>query len=164
MDMRKPRDRIWRNMLNAKRLSLYYSRRTQQLEKRHKLITFSIALIPVIAIALLQLEWEFKYVAAAALLFVAAVVEVAVIHFGSGGDVKAAKIMANQTTEIAYQWSQLWIDQNRDDIMRWIEMLERATQTITTESISHQKRKGENHLDTQCAEDAKHELTLLFGR
>ena len=163
MDIRNPRDRIWDNLRNAERLSLYYSRRSEQLATRQRRITFVVAFPLLISVALFQLDWNHAIWVALSLLFVTGVCEAAIIHFRIGEDIKASKIKSNQATEVAYQWRKLWIDQNRDNIVLWVELLERMTQQITTESISHSKHRGTNPLNTKCAEDANHALSAQFG-
>ena len=158
MEMRNPRDRIWLNMHNTERMARYFSRRSEQLEMRHKMLTFPIALIPIVAIAILQFEWESKYLAASVILLIAAVLELALIHFGSGGDVKAAKIMGNQAARLAEEWRRLWVDQRRDSLVQWIELLEGQTSQITAEGISYRKR-----LNDECFEEVEYEFAYKFG-
>ena len=157
MNSTKPRDRIWFNMLNAERMYRYYSRRSQQLDARYKRITYGITVIPLVAFALFGLEWQYANWVASALLFVAGLCEVWIIHEGLGGDIKAAKIMANQTTELAQQWRWLWINQKRADTTRWIEMLERQTQAVTMESIPYRE-----DVSAECAKEAKYGLAVQF--
>lgn len=158
MDVSNPRDRIWLNMHNTERMARYFSRRSSQLEMRHKIFTFFVAVIPVIAIAILQLDLEGKYWLASGVLVVAAVIEIALIHFGSGGDVKAAKIIGNQAARLAEDWRLLWIDQKRDNIVQWIELLERQTVQITAEGVSYREE-----LNDECFEEVEHEFSYKFG-
>ena len=158
MDLRKPRERIWFGMLNAKRMSLYYSKRSRQLEIRYKVITFFVALIPVIALGLLLSEFPLPIWIVPTILFCAGLCEIALIHFGLGSDTKAAKVMANQTTEIAKQWRQLWIDQDRHDIEQWIEVLESQEIAITAEEIPYKE-----NVSMECAREAKRVLAIQFG-
>ena len=163
MNIRQPRDRIWTNTHNAERLSLYYSRRAEQLAKRQRQITFAVSVPLIVAVALLQLNWAYAFQLVSGLLFLTGLCEAGIIHFRVGEDIRVAKVKAIQANEVAYQWRLLWIDQNRGDIVQWIELLERMNQQITAESILHSKKKGENHLDNKCAEDAKHALAIQFG-
>lgn len=158
MDSRKTRDRLWFGMLNAERMSRYYTRRSEQLDSRYKGITFGIALLPLIALALYQSGLPHTKWIVPVILSVAGFAELALIHFGLGSDTKAAKIMANQTTELAQQWRRLWIDQNRDGIREWIEMLETQEKTITAESIPYRE-----DVNLECAKEAKHGLAIQFG-
>ena len=164
MNVSKPKDRIWDNWRESERRARYYSRRSRHLEKQHKWLTFPIALVPVAAVAILQVEWEHKLVVTTVFLTVGAVLELALLHFGSGGDIKAAKIMGNMNTELARQWRKLWIDQKRNNVVQWIEELEALSEQSTAESISHSVRKGENRLSNQCAEETNLALERQFGR
>ena len=157
MDVSNPRDRIWLNMHNTERMARYFSRRSRQLELRHKTFTFFVAVIPVIAIAILQLDWENKHVVASGVLTAAAVIEIALIHFGSGGDVKAAKVIGNQAARLAEDWRLLWIDQGRNNIVQWIESLERQTVQITAEGVSYKE-----DLNDECFEEVEHEFSYKF--
>lgn len=158
LDLRTPRDRIWFGMLNAKRMSLYCAKRSGQLELRYKVITFFVALIPVVALGLLLSELSLPVWIVPTTLFCAGLCEIALIHFGLGSDTKAAKIIANQTTEIARQRRQLWIDQDRDDIELWIAALESQEIAITTEAIPYRE-----NVSRECAKEAKRVLALQFG-
>ena len=158
MDLANSRDRIWNSMHRAERMSRYYSKRSRQLDFRYKVITFVIALIPLAALALYQTEVKYSEWSVPILLSVAGFCEFALIHFGLGGDTKAAKVMANQSTELAQQWRVLWIDQNREDIVKWIESLERQAIAITTESIPYRE-----DVNDECFEETKYVLASQFG-
>ena len=112
MDTRNPRDRIWINMHDTERLSLYYSRRSEKLVSRQNRITFAATAVLIVAIGLFQIEWEYAIELASGLLFIAGFCEAAIIHFRTGEDIKAARIKASLASEVAYQWRLLWIDQN----------------------------------------------------
>lgn len=157
MDTRNPRDRIWLHMHDTERMTRYYSQRSRQLDNKHKLLTYPVALLPVLAIFVLQTEWDQKYLTASLVLLVAAAVELALLHFGTGGDIKAAKIMANQTARLAEEWRRLWIDQRRDNIVQWIELLEGQTEQITSESISYKEK-----LNQKCFDEVEHEFAYKF--
>lgn len=163
MNVKNPKERIWNNLRNAERMSRYYSRRSQQLDSQYKWITFPIAFIPVAALVILQGDWENKYELASIILFVTAVLEVSLLHFRIGGDIKAAKVTANQTTKLAQEWRKLWIDPDRDNIVHLIELLEGITVYATAESISHPRFLFKNRLRNQCAKDANHALSIQFG-
>lgn len=158
MDMADTRDRIWLNMHNTERMARYFSRRSQQLKMRHKLLTFPVALIPVVAIVVLQFEWQSKYLASSIILLVAAVLELALLHFGSGNDVKAARFMGNQAARLAEDWRRLWIDQKRENIVQWVEVLERQTSQITSEGVSYDEK-----LNEECFEEVEYEFAYKFG-
>lgn len=163
MDIRRPRDRIWDNLRETERLKRYYSRRSRQLDLQHKWLTFPIAAIPVLAVVILQGEGQNRHLTASYMVIIAAILELALLHFGSGGDVKAAKIMGNQTTALAKQWRNLWFNQDRDDIMKWIEAMELLTDRAIDEPISHFKFRGKNYLDIKCAEEVNDVLVRKFG-
>ena len=145
-------------MLDANRMSRYYSARASKIDKRYKRATFILVAIPVLALALPNFEFAYPNWLIPIALILAGIGEVAVLHFGMGGDTKAAKIMANQTTELAHQWRWLWVNQQEVDVAPWIEMLERQTAASTTESIHPDKSVSE-----ECAREANHELTFQFG-
>ena len=158
MDMRTPRDRIWYHMHNTERMSRYYARRSRALAKRHKIYTFLVAAIPVVAIATLGFNWEYKEWLASGILLVAALIEVAVIHFGVGSDVKAARIMGLQAGKLSEQWRKLWLDQERADVLSWIEFLEDQTKHVGIESIPY-----DNKLSAQCHREVIREFATQFG-
>ena len=163
MSIQNPRNRIWDNLRNTERMALYYSKRSRQLEKDHKWLTFPNALIPVVAVFVSQQAWESRFWIASIILFAGAVLQLALLHFGSGGDVKAAKIMGNLNAELAQHWKKLWIEQKHINITLQIEMLESIGNQTTTEPIAHHTRKGENRLNTQCAKDVNHALSIQYG-
>ena len=166
MNISNASDRIWHNLRNMERLSRYYSRRSRQLEIRQKIISFVVVVPLLIAVGLFQTGWENAAEITSALLFVTGICEAAIIHFGLGGDIKAAKIASNQTGELAQQWRKLWIDQHRADIVQWIDVLESLTVRATSEIISHPtvNLKRKNYLDIECAKEAKHALQRQFGK
>ena len=158
MDIANTRDRIWLNMHNTERMAKYFSRRSRQLEKKHNWLTFPLILIPALAIFVLQLEWQYKFEASSIILLIAAVLELTLLHFGSGQDVKAAKYMSNQSAKLSNDWKKLWIDQGRDNIVEWIEMLEGQTDQITSESVSYKEK-----LNEECFEEVEYEFAYKFG-
>lgn len=157
--MNKPnlRKKIWKLMHKTERLSRYYSKRTRQLDTRFKLVTYALTVIPALALALPQFPWYPDWITPAALIGVG-VCEIAVIHFGIGGDSKAAKVMANQTTELARQWRWLWNHQDRSDTERWSEMLESQLEASVAESIPLHKNTND-----ESFEETERELAIQFG-
>lgn len=158
MDISKPRDRIWYFMHKTERLSRYYSKRTRQLDIRFKLITLALTLIPALALALPQLPWSYPNWLIPTALVLVGLSEMAIIHFGVGGETKAAKIMANQTTELARQWRWLWIHQDRTDVERWSEMLESQLEAAVAEPIPLQKK-----LNEKSFEETENAFAVQFG-
>ncbi len=108
MNIRDYRDRVWYNFQNAERASRYYSRLSDKLQTRHKIVTFILAVAPVAAIAMLQSDWDIKQVLVAFILYLVAIIELALIHFDLGGNVKAARIMNVESDRVANQWRKLW--------------------------------------------------------
>ena len=71
---------------------------------------------------------------------------------------KAAKIIGNQSARLAEDWRLFWIDQERNNIVQWIESLERQTVQITAEGVSY--KEG---LNDECFEEVEHEFSYKFG-
>lgn len=164
MNIAKPRDRIWFNMLNTERMSRYYSRRYESLKKQHLIFTFIVAVVPVVAIAILQLDLKNKEGVASLILIAAALLEIALIHFGSGGDIKACKVMGNQNAELAKHWRHLWVDQHRPDVLPMIETLESISTQAMSESISHfDWFWARDKLYNKCAEETNSDFKREFG-
>ena len=177
MNARNVRRKIWTQMHNVERLSIYYSRRSEELVKFQNIITLGVTLSLAAVLGLYQLSGsptepedlvfsfivDFAGVAAPVLLFVTGLVEVVIIHLKIGEDIKAAKIKASLAGEVSFQWRRLWDDQYRHDVVQQIELLDRMTHQITAESIWNRKHKGVNRLDERSAEEAKHALAIEFG-
>lgn len=158
MDMSKPRDRIWYNMLDLNRMARYYSRRSGQLEKLYKGVALVVALIPLVVLGMYQLKWVHATLVGPIVLFAVGLAEFAIIHYDFGGNVKSAKIKSNQSSELAGQWRDLWIEQDRPNRDKWMESLERQKNALMTESIPFSKR-----LNDKCAKEVKIELPKQFG-
>ncbi len=158
MNTRIPRDKIWYFMHKTERLSRYFSKRTRQLDKRFKLITYVLTAIPALALALPQFDWTYPDWLIPAILVAVGLCEIAVINFGLGGDTKAARIMANQTTALARQWRWLWTNQDRADVAQWSEMLESQLDAAVAESIPLQKS-----VNDESYEETERALAIQFG-
>ena len=147
MNITNTSDRIWLHLLNTERLTRYYSKRSKQLESRQRWVAFSVAIPIFVSLWLYQSDWDGTNTLASILLFFTGIFEAAVIRFGTGGDVKAAKIVSIQTNELAQQWRRLWRNQHRSDIEQWVDVLEVLTIRATSEQISPSRNlKGENYL------------------
>lgn len=130
---------IWRNLKETEARSLYYKERARQLDNRYRRITFGIALIPLVALALFQSGLPHTDWIVPVLLSIAGFAQFSSIHFEWGGDVLAAKIKANQTAELAQQWQWLWFNKKRNDVTRWMTMLKEQGDELEKESIPERK-------------------------
>lgn len=158
MDLRKPRHRIWNGLKRTERMSLYYSRRSRQLEKKFKGIVYVLTALPALAFGLAQFDWEIPNWVIPLVLVLVGIAQIAVIHYGVGNDIKAAKIMAHQSRELASQWRELWINQDRPNITQWIDVLERQAIVLTTEEIEY-----DEEVNDECFEEVEDALAAQFG-
>ena len=151
--MDRLRKRIWDNWHRSERMSRYYSKRARQISVRFKFFTFGIALVPIFALFLAQSELPYPHWLIPILLSAVGFAQFALIHYELGGDAKAAKIMANQTTELAQQWRDVWNNPDCVDILPWVDKLERHALAITTESIPYRE-----DVNNECFDETENEL------
>ena len=158
IDIRDYRDRVWYHFQNAERASRYYSRLSHKLQTKHRIVTFVLSVAPVAAIALLQSDWQTKQVIAAVILWSVAIIELALIHFDLGGNVKAARIMNVEADRAANQWRKLWYNVDIEEPTAWVDYLEEQTRYMGgSEAIAYDRK-----LNEQCAREINHEFTQQF--
>ena len=162
VDSRTYEKRVWDNYLNTERAAKYYSRWSHILDRRHKFIAFSTAVISIMTIGILQTDFigdeETKKFAVAFLLLVIGGIELALIHFDFAGNVKVARIYTAEAARLASEWRRLWYAYpNAQEQSYWVNSLETQTRQIALESIGFNKKLSE-----QCAQEVSDEFKRRF--
>ena len=159
MDARNLSDRIWFGLCETQRKAYYYSDVYRRLERIYRTINFFSLITPAIAVLILQLKWEFREWGVAGLLFLVSTAQAYVLNFNIASDTTASRIMGNQFAKLAEKWRLLWINQEGEELEKWVEHLEDLTKHVTFEHLSVYRKNL--HLETQ--QEAYDELEGQFG-
>ncbi|MDE0144083.1 MAG: hypothetical protein OXI80_19505 [Caldilineaceae bacterium] len=155
----EPADRIWDQMHHALRLGKYYSELSFNLRKRYMWWSLFIISAPILALALVQIiPAEISNWAISILLLSVSLVEGYIAQSNLRGDISASRVMGVQFHKLAEKWRLLWIQQEREDIEEWIELLEDLTHHLKVEHLSSR----DVNLNNQAMEDANYDYEQQF--
>ncbi len=157
------RNRIWDKMIDTERMSRYYARRAESLNRKHMCLSFLTSVLIILAIACYQIDIIDKIgpVVAFVLLVAVSLFQVYLLHYAPSIDRKAASVMSLQSGKLTEQWRKLWIDHESDNGQNmglWVEFLEDQTKHIATTIIPYDECANQ-----QCNKEARDEIGRQFG-
>ena len=142
-DNREERMRIWRGVTNAEKHARYYAVKANNMAWRSKAL--STVILVASSGSVLSLLAKFPDLVAIVFFALVGVGTIVDMVFAFTKEATASLFMKNQCRQLVYEWEDVVMNRDKDDIMERVVRLEHRLELITSEDPYYDEEKSNEH-------------------